>query len=76
MPGFPSGSPHHRSEEAFAYISGGAGLGALIGGAASIGLMATTNFIIRSDFKWTLLGMAALWAASLVAFALERTRSS
>jgi hypothetical protein len=54
----------------------GAGLGALVGGAASIGLMATTNFIIGSDFKWTLLGMAALWAASLVAFALERSRSS
>src|SRR5262249_48350855 len=54
----------------------GAGLGALVGGAASIGLMAATNFIIGSDFKWTLVGMAALWAASLVAFALERTRSS
>ena len=54
----------------------GAGLGALIGGAASIGLMAITNFTIGSDFKWTLLGIAALWAASLVAFALERSRST
>ena len=54
----------------------GAGLGALVGGAASIGLMAITNFTIGSDFKWTLLGIAALWAASLVAFALERSRLS
>ena len=54
----------------------GAGLGALIGGAASIGLMAITNFTIGSDFKWTLLGMAAPWAASLVAFALETGRAS
>jgi hypothetical protein len=38
-----------------------ADLGALIAGVASIGLMAATNFIIDSDFKWTLLGMAALW---------------
>jgi hypothetical protein len=54
----------------------GAGLGVLIGGAASIGLMATTNVIIGSDFKWVLLGIATLWAASLVAFALERSRPS
>jgi len=54
----------------------GAGLGALIGGGVSIGWMAITNFSIGSDFKWTLLGIAALWAASLVAFALERSRLS
>jgi hypothetical protein len=49
-----------------------AGLAALIAGASSIGTMATTNFIVDSDFKWVLLGMAMLWAASLVAFAFEK----
>jgi hypothetical protein len=38
--------------------------------------MAATNFMIDSDFKWTLLGMAALWGAGLVAFALETGRAS
>lgn len=52
----------------------GAGLGVLIGGAASIGWMAVVNFMINSDFKWTLLCMALLWAASLALFWFE-TRS-
>ena len=52
----------------------GAALGALIGGAASIGWMAVVNFMIDSDFKWTLLGMALLWAASLVLFWFEIRR--
>ena len=38
--------------------SRGAAVGATIGGAASIGLMAAVNFAIRSDFKWVLLGIA------------------
>ena len=50
----------------------GAGLGALIGGVASIGWMAVVNFMIDSDFKWILLGMALLWASSLVLFSLEK----
>jgi len=50
----------------------GAALGALIGGAASIGWMAVVNFVINSDFKWVLLGMAALWASSLVVFCFEK----
>ena len=49
---------HHR----------GAGLGALIGGTASIGLMAVVNFSIMSDFKWALLGMALLWVSSLLVY--------
>ena len=49
-----------------------AGLGALVGGAASIGLMAVVNFAISSDFKCVLLGMAMLWAASLVCFWVEK----
>ena len=50
----------------------GAAIGALIGGAASIGWMAAVNFMIDSDFKWVLLGMALLWACSLVLFWFER----
>jgi hypothetical protein len=50
----------------------GAAVGALIGGVASIGWMAVANFVINSDFKWVLLGMALLWACSLVLFCLEK----
>ena len=49
----------------------GAAVGALIGGSASIGLMAAVNFMINSDFKWILLGMALLWVCSLVLFWFE-----
>ncbi len=50
----------------------GAAIGALIGGAASIGWMTVVNFMIDSDFKWVLLGMALLWACSLGLFWFER----
>jgi hypothetical protein len=49
----------------------GAAVGVLIGGAASIGWMAVVNFLISSDFKWVLFGMAVLWAASLSLFVWE-----
>jgi hypothetical protein len=49
----------------------GAAIGASIGGAASIGLMAAVNFAINSDFKWVLLGIALLWGSSLAMFWLE-----
>ena len=49
----------------------GAAIGALIGGAASIGLMAAVNFAINSDFKWAIFSMALLWACSLVLFVSE-----
>jgi hypothetical protein len=52
-----------------------AAAGAMIGGAASIGWMAAVNFMIDSDFRWVLLGMALVWAFSLVAFAWEAARS-
>jgi hypothetical protein len=52
----------------------GAAMGALVGGAASIGWMAVVNFMISSDFKWTLLAMASLWAASLAVFWFETGR--
>jgi hypothetical protein len=48
----------------------------LIGGVASIGWMAAVNFMIDSDFKWVLLGMALLWACSLVLFCFEAMQGS
>jgi hypothetical protein len=48
-----------------------AAFGVLIGGGASIGWMAVVNFMIGSDFKWALLGMALVWAFSLALFAWE-----
>ena len=50
--------------------------GAAVAGAASIGWMAAVNFMIGSDFKWVLLGMALVWVASLAAFALETDRTA
>ena len=55
---------HHR----------GAALGALIGGAVSIGWMTVVNFRIDSDFKWVLLVIALAWASSLGLFWLEKRR--
>lgn len=49
-----------------------AAIGVLIGGAASIGWMAAVNFMIDSDFKWALLGIALLWTCSLMLFWFER----
>lgn len=54
----------------------GAGMGALIAGTASIGWMAIVNFMIDSDFKWSLLAMALLWATSLSVFWFEKSRQS
>ena len=53
-----------------------AGLGAGIAGGLSIGLMAAVNFMIHSDFKWVLLGMALVWAASIATFVREAAHSS
>ena len=50
----------------------GAGLGASIGGIASIGWMTVVNFMINSDFKWVLLCVALVWGASLILFWTER----
>ena len=36
-------------------------------GVVSIGLMAVVNFVIRSAFRWLLLGVAGLWLAGLLA---------
>lgn len=53
-----------------------AAIGVLIGGAASIGLMAGVNFMINSDFKWWLLSLALLWAFSLGLFWFEKHRTN
>ena len=53
-------------------IVSGAALGVLIGGAASIALMAAVNFRIDSDFKWVLFSMALVWALSLGLFWFEK----
>lgn len=48
-----------------------AAVGAGVAGGLSIGLMAAVNFMIDSDFKWPLLGMALVWACSLILFVRE-----
>ena len=48
-----------------------AAVGAGLAGGLSIGLMAAVNFMIHSDFKWALLAMALVWAASIATFARE-----
>lgn len=35
-------------------------------GIASIGWMIAVNFMIRSDFKWALLGLGGMWALGLI----------
>jgi hypothetical protein len=37
-------------------------------GMTSVGWMAAVNFMIDSDFKWLLLGLAILWALALLFF--------
>ena len=35
-------------------------------GAVSVGLMAVVNLMLRSDFRWPLLGLASLWTAAVL----------
>lgn len=53
-----------------------AAVAAAVAGAASIGLMSAVNFSIQSDFRWALLAMAALWASSILMYAIEAFRAS
>lgn len=39
---------------------------AVAAGVASVGLMAAVNFLLRSDFRWALLGLASLWASAAI----------
>jgi len=57
---------HHRAAAA---------IGAGVAGGLSIGLMTAVNFMIHSDFKWVLLGMALVWGVSIVMFVREAVAS-
>ena len=53
-----------------------AGLAALsLAGAAGIGLMSVTNFILGSDFRWLLLLPALLWVVGLACHVYEDVAS-
>ena len=45
---------------------------ATIAGFTSIGFMTVVNFIIGSDFKWTLLALTFPWAISLILYRLHK----
>ena len=45
---------------------------AAIAGFTSIGFMTVVNFIIGSDFKWTLLALTFPWAISLILYRLHK----
>ncbi|RWC88766.1 hypothetical protein EN794_013075 [Mesorhizobium sp. M00.F.Ca.ET.151.01.1.1] len=51
-------------------------VGVLAGGVASIGWMAIVNFSIGSDFRWALLAVAVLWAASVCTFMVEISQAA
>jgi hypothetical protein len=40
-------------------------------GAASVGLMSATNFLLDSNFRWLLLLPALLWLAGLICYSLD-----
>ena len=46
-----------------------------IAGAASVGLMSATNFMLASDFRWLLLLPALLWLAGLLCYVRESSAS-
>ena len=52
------------------------GTGAALGGVGllTVTTMSWNNFVLDSDFKWPLLAMALLWAASLGVFWFETSR--
>ena len=43
-----------------------------VAGAASVGLMSATNFLLHSDFRWLLLLPALLWLLGLACYLRER----
>ncbi|MDQ6803852.1 MAG: hypothetical protein M3065_02540 [Actinomycetota bacterium] len=53
-----------RDGSATAWVVAGAA------GVASVGLMAVVNVLLRSDFRWPLLGLALLWTAAALLAAL------
>jgi hypothetical protein len=53
-----------------------AAIGAAVAGGLSIGWMTAVNFMIGSDFRWVLLGMALVWTAGIAAFVREWSLSA
>jgi hypothetical protein len=45
-----------------------------VAGAASVGLMSATNFLLYSNFRWLLLLPALLWLAGLICYLREGRR--
>lgn len=43
----------------------------VVAGAASVGFMSITNFLLRSDFRWLLLLPALLWFAGVLCYLRE-----
>ena len=52
--------PERRERGTFTALS--------VAGAASVGLMSATNFLLHSDFRWWLLLPALLWLVGLVCY--------
>lgn len=52
--------------------SGSAGVAIALAGITSIGAMTATNFVLGSDFRWALLGVALLWGVALLLYASGR----
>ena len=52
--------PERRERRTFTALS--------VAGAASVGLMSATNFLLHSDFRWWLLLPALLWLVGLVCY--------
>ena len=46
-----------------------------VSGAASVGLMSATNFLLDSNFRWLLLVPALLWLAGLMCYLREGAAS-
>lgn len=49
--------------------------GLAVAGAASVGLMSATNFLLHSDFQWPLLLPALLWLVGLLCYLRESASS-
>jgi len=52
--------------------AGSAGALIALAGVTSIGAMTATNFVLGSDFRWALLGVALLWSAALFLHAIGK----
>lgn len=51
----------------------GAAMAVALAGAGSVGVIASVNFILNSDFKWHLLALAFFWVAALILYSFEKS---